>query len=112
MALKRRLIKKWINRYITPHIKGLPTTQEGAVEIKIGEAAGYAIMQAIGRSQQIINGKPCGEGQRGFPCDNLRLNLGRTGNELKRIIATHEHVYLRFGPELRGNRTYIRLITE
>lgn len=108
-TMKRRVIKKWIKRYITPYIKRLPRTVYWSNEIQVGENR----IQVVNNNHMVINGVRVREGEY-IPrrCKNLHLNIQQTGAAVKEIVNDHKFVFLRIAPEVRGRDIYIRLITE
>jgi hypothetical protein len=106
--MKRRVAKKLINRYITPLIKDLPRTKMRGWEYEneFGE-----ICYVEGRNHSIRNGEVFIEGTK--PTLHLKPLQGikKTRDIVREIIATNDTVYLRWAPEWRGGRVFMRLIT-
>lgn len=111
--MKRRVIKKNINRFITPFIRNLPKTEYGANKIVVESAGFYERYVIADRSHMIKNGEVIPEGNRtSIKCHNVLTNIRRTGEVVKAIVAKYDHVLLRTGPTIHGNDIRIRLITE
>lgn len=108
LNMKKRLVKKWLSRYINPVIKDLPKTNEWcAIESDGDKRTVYA------NNHTVINGKEVEEGGYWYtPVYSIRLEIKKTGEKLKEIVDKHKHVYHRIGPEIRGNTVRVRLITE
>ncbi|MCF2718022.1 hypothetical protein LWE69_12680 [Paenibacillus sp. UKAQ_18] len=106
--MKRRVMKKWINRYITPLIKDLPSTDSRTVEISLGNG----LMMQISSNYTISNGyiKLESEMSRQEP-DKLKA-VKRTAEVIKKIKRNHKLVYVRKKPEVDRGRLYMRLITD
>lgn len=107
--MKRRLVKKWIKRYITPHIKDLPTTTMRGWERDLGNGI---IEPVRGRNHTIKNGFVTPEGN--YPPNGKtgRHGIIRAGQAVQDIRSRHEVVYLRISPVVYGKRLYMRLITD
>ncbi len=105
-SMKKRLIKKYMNRYINPIIKDLPKTEYGAFKVDVdGE------VQVRGRNHSIINGEVVPEGNRHNRCQDMKRNIRLSGMKAQKIIDKYGEVYLRLF-ETRGNFVRLRLITE
>lgn len=104
--MKKRIIKKYVNRYITPVIKGLPTTEYGAFHI---EENGK--IKVIGKNHTIVNGEVKGEATMHNGCQDILRNIRLTGSKAKEIINEYKEVRLRTF-QIRGNFVRMRLITE
>lgn len=108
--MKKRLVKKWINRYITPLIKELSTTTFRGWEIKDD---GYGTEEVhSGINHSIKNGYEVPEGNIVPLGNGVRNNIIRTADVIKHIIETHDNVYVRSLPMVEGYRLIMRLITE
>lgn len=111
--MKRRVIKKNVNRFITPFIKGLPKTVYGSNSVVVDVVGYFEKSVAVNKSHMIKNGEVVAEGCRpSIKCHDVLANIRRTGEVVQTIIAKHEHVLLRTGPTIHGNDIRIRLITE
>jgi hypothetical protein len=104
--MKKRIIKKYINRYINPVIKDLPKTEYGAFQVDV-----EGNVQVRGKNHTIVNGEVKGEGFRHNMCQDILRNIRLTGLKAQEIIDKHGEVYLRLF-EIRGNYARMRLITE
>lgn len=119
MKTKRRVIKKWINRYITPEINNLPTTNYRGFEIKNVEVQEdglfkIVIVEHVGENHTIVDGYKKREGDKAILDSNKLACCKRTAQLIRQIKATHRHVYVRMKPglELWNKSIYMRLITE
>lgn len=104
--MKKRLVKKWIKRYISPVIKDLPTTTYGSFQV---DEDGYTKVR--GNNHSVINGEEVPEGCRHNGCQDMLRNLRLTGLKAQEIIDKYGEVHLRMF-EMRGNYVRMRLITE
>lgn len=106
--MKRRLVKKWIKRYINPFIKDLPNTDSYATKI----TTGYMKYEVCQRQHVIVNGFTKGEGERYRINAGIRTSIIQTGKLIEDIIDHHRYVLVRCDPIVRGKQLYTRLITE
>lgn len=104
--MKKRIIKKYMNRYINPIIKNLPTTTVGAFQV---DDEGYVRIR--GKNHTIINGEIVPEGCRHNRCQDIKRNIILSGRLAKEVVDIYGEVYLRMF-EIRGNYVRMRLITE
>lgn len=109
--MKKRIVKKWLNRYITPLIEDLPKIATAAHRIDLGDGK-FLIAE---RRYMFANGYPIYEGERAplnaKKCTNLLLNIKRTAQRIENVRNVHDHVFLRL-IEVRGNAIRIRLTTD
>lgn len=104
--MKRRFVRKYINRYINPVIKDLPATVYGAFLVD-----DEGDVKVRGKNHTIINGEVVPEGNRHNGCQDILRNIRLTGIKAKEIIDKYGDVHLR-QCEVRGNFVRMRLITE
>jgi len=107
--MKKRLTKKWINRYINPLIENLPTTNMRGWEIDKEDGI---IEWVEGLNHSIKRGYIMDEGNIVPYGGGMRQEIIRASENIKKIMSTYKHVYIRVKPETRNNRLYMRLITE
>lgn len=105
--MKRRLIKKWISRYLKPQLEGLPKIESYAVDIILGREVVYER-----ESHVFIDGYGRGEGERARLGHTGWLNFKRQGEAIQRVKEAHQHVYVRIPHRTRGKHVYTRLVTE
>lgn len=117
--MKKRLIKKWVNRYIKPLVKDLPHVKTFATNIYESgikewddEGPGEEIIVVCQRQHIIRNGYVTPEGTIAPRGNGMRNNIKRTGEVVETILRNHNHVLLRMGPGVKSGRVYLRLITE
>lgn len=104
--MKKRVLKKYLNRYINPVIGALPITSYGAFQV---ESDGE--VKVRGRNHTIINGEVVPEGNRHNCCQDIKRNIRLSSEKAQQIIDKYGEVYLRMF-EIRGNYVRMRLITE
>lgn len=111
---KRRVVKKWINRYITPEIKDLPRTMERVNYIPHPSVPlTDKHVQIIARNHTIINGHIFSEGgYRRYYQSNKLKSIKDTAIAIQYIKFRHTHVLLRERPNYRYGRIRLRLITD
>jgi len=109
--MKRRVVKKLINRYITPQLKGLPETVSRSYEIR-STRNGYGYTEVVDENHTIIDGNIVQEGCKAVRNSNKLSAIKKTADIVREIINTHEHVYVRIKPEVWRGLIYMRLITE
>lgn len=101
--MKKRLAKKWINRYIKPVVGGLPSTMFGYGD---GQLINYTI----------VNGEIKPEACRAKRWDkmSLRKAIKATGQTALEVLEQNKgkSMYLRVLPEITGRNVYMRLIAD
>lgn len=106
--MNKRMIKKNVKRFILSQVSGLPKTQYSAYLITHEDGHGYV----RDNNHSIKNGEVIPEGcAPQLRCNNLLLNIKRTGETVRRILDTYDCVHLRSGHTVYGNNIRIRLIT-
>lgn len=110
--MKKRIIKKYINRYIKPLIKDLPTTDRFCAE-ESRMVDGLEEVTIYSNNHTILNGIEKGEGDlcRSYYCQDVLRNIRLSALVAQQIISSHNHVYFRLF-NISGNRVRFRLITE
>jgi hypothetical protein len=118
--VKRRVIKKWMNRYIIPEIKGLPIAKyrvffvesETGKEIHDESEINSLKAQVINNAYKIIDGHIVPEGNLVKRERNKRQAFERTAQIIREIKQNHRYVFVRSYPEYRFGYLRIRLLTE
>ena len=105
--MKRRVIKKWINRYITPLVKDMPITQYRALELTNPNRPDQRHV-IVGTQIKCINGEFVREGQIGPKSKGMYNDIRNTSEALKRL--TLENPHLRKMQYSKRYGFYIRII--
>lgn len=109
--MKKRIVKKYVNRYIKPLVKDLPKVDGFSIE-KGFIVGGQEMITIYQNNHTIRNGKITTPGVAQKTSLDFRKNLIATAMKAQEIINTHEHVYFRLF-EIRANhQVRLRLITE
>jgi len=107
--MKRRLTKKWINRYITPLLSDLPMTIMCGWEVDKGDGE---IWLVEGKNHSIKNGYIVDEGCIVPPSTGMRKDIIRASQNIRNILNSYKTVYIRLKPTVSVKMLRMRLITE
>lgn len=108
--MKKRITKKYINRYVMPIVDNLPGTSQYAQE-EDETIDGLLHRIVYDKQHCIVNGWVIGQGERHKARHDLLRNIRETCDKACEIIESHKRVYFR-SFQIRGNRVCMRLITE
>lgn len=108
--MKKRIIKKNINRFITPLVKGLPKVDTFGITVTT-IVDGVEVETTFANNHTIVNGIEKQAGERILIRQDLIKNIRLTALKAQEIINSYNHVYFRLF-EIRGNYVRMRLITE
>lgn len=107
--MKRRVIKKWINRYITPLVKDMPQTRARFIELQsIDDENECHAVQGV--NVIIANGEQVNEGQRYRRTKGLYNDIRNTAELARKIIPTLNNPFLRMTHAMKGRGFYLRII--
>jgi len=109
--MKKRIVKKYINRYITKVVKELPRVDTWAYQEIADDEDNGVVTAVYANNHTIANGEYQAEGTRSNKCENLLKNIKLTGLKAREIINSHRHPHLRLF-EIRGSQVRMRIITE
>ncbi|KWX71610.1 hypothetical protein AMQ84_27190 [Paenibacillus riograndensis] len=107
--MKRRVIKKWINRYITPLVKDMPQINCRCVELvnATNENERHAV---CGENFIFVNGGRTSEGMRYNRTKGLHNDIKNTAKMTKEIIPTLSNPFLRAMDTVNGKGFYLRIL--
>lgn len=108
--MKRRVIKKWMKRFIIPIVKDMPEIYGRQIELYNPEDP-MQRHQATGESIKVVNGKRVQEGQRSPKTRGMLKDMKSTAQELKRQIEGKPNLHNRMIIVRRGYGVYVRVIS-
>lgn len=108
--MKRRVIKKWVNRYISPIVKDMPEIKGRTLEL-YNPADPMQRYQSTGESIKVVNGKRVQEGQPSPKTRGMLKDMKSTAQELKRQIEGKSNLHNRMIIIRPGYGVYVRVIS-
>lgn len=108
--MKRRVIKKWVNRFITPIVQDMPKINYRCIELynPVDPMQRYS---ATGENIRIINGKRGNEGEGGPRTRGLFNDIKATAEELERQIEGKPNLYHRMSEAHPVYGMYVRVLS-
>ncbi|MCM3703809.1 hypothetical protein [Paenibacillus macerans] len=107
--MKRRVIKKWVNRYINPLIKDLPRADCSVIEL-VNEKDSQLVHISKADNYIFVNGVGKREGEIGARSRGLLNDIRLTSESVKNIIGTLKNPHFRTFEVNRRCGVYIRLV--
>ena len=108
--MKRRVIKKWVNRFITPIVKDMPEIKGRQIEVYNPADPMQLLHSYTGENIKVIKGKRVNEGEAIPRTRGLFNDIKSTADELKRQIEGKPHVYQRM-IAAHGLGMYVRVLS-
>lgn len=109
-GMKKRTVKKYVNRYIYSQTKVLKSIDTFCQE-EVKVVDGVEVVAVYANNHTIRNGEEKLAGEMSNKSQDLLKNIRLTGLKAKQIINSHKHVYFRLF-EIRGNQVRMRIIME
>lgn len=109
--MKRRVIKKWVNRFITPIVQDMPEIKGRYIEVYNPDDPMQLLHGYTGENTSIINGKRVGEAERASKTRGLFNDIKATAEELSRQIEGKPNLYHRLCEARTGYGMYVRVIS-
>jgi len=107
--MKRRLVKKWVKRYITPLIKDLLKVNYRVLELENEQDPQQRyIVEAV--NYICVNGTWKLEAEKGAPSQGMRKDIQHTANAVKDILSTMKNPRLRTFETDKSYGVYLRLV--
>ncbi|MGR6546279.1 hypothetical protein [Paenibacillus tundrae] len=109
--MKRRVIKKWVNRFIAPIVKDMPEIKGRHIEVYNPEDPMQLIHNYTGENIKVVNGKRVNEGEIAPRTRGLFNDIKDTAYELKRQVEGKPNLYHRMSEAQLGYGMYVRVLS-